>query len=738
MKSRTRSALRLVGLACLAGVVYSCSDSQSPFLRDTGGPTFAVVDGANNGGNPDVFFHPPLVTEPSGSTNYGDRPANPNLQVFARVCQLNATEAVPFPDPLQCVATLGDIAMAFSLTNQLYQANLKDGGFTLNNDVMYRIDVIVGTKSLAFRDIDPDENPSVSSCSGNVPYCQFNNGGSGSLPIKVRIESGALCPATLEDPTVPCASASLPVGGTVALEDGGEVISEVEVAQESPAPPSAMQSSSSGGIVTTVTLSPCHPATAISGLVDLPTFGECVDVVSDPPFTTLSGVVGVATLCQALETGLSAAQAMRVSILNLRADGFVYALPDAEGEDCVPSSPTQQGMGPRAFDQFIRVAKRSWETLQERVLALLMPQPAMACDVGCGGWDVESPVQAALPAKMGYDASNPTGYLGSGPGGRTVSAALNVTDAGGDAVAGVTLSASANGGSVSPATAQTGTSGNLTFSWTLPNVPGTYTLTVAGRGVADPTCGADCGPEGVYAPRHSDGPTADAIQLGVGELKFTAVVCEPGFGTPQAIDGTISNGEWGCALQRSDVRVNLSGGSSTFATLRWMNDETNFYLALEVPGTARENSLRIEWSNDANLSGGRALGDDVWEFSPSAGKFDKFVDTGCVGSGQSSCGFNDAVGGGGNQTTAAFNNTAGGKTVYEMKHPLNTGDVCTVTGNKACGSTIGYSIDLPAQIGQTKGFFLTLRLGSGAQGNTQWPGFLNYLPITIKAPPPAP
>jgi hypothetical protein len=123
---------------------------------------------------------------------------------------------------------------------------------------------------------------------------------------------------------------------------------------------------------------------------------------------------------------------------------------------------------------------------------------------------------------------------------------------------------------------------------------------------------------------------------------------------------------------------------------------------------------------------------------PASSTFDKFVDAGCVGSSQSSCGFNDAVGGGANQTAAAFNNTVGGKTVYEMKHPLKTGDVCTVGGNKACGSTTGYAIDLPADAGQTKGFFLTLRLGSGAQGNTQWPGFLNYLPITIKAPPPTP
>jgi hypothetical protein len=80
-------------------------------------------------------------------------------------------------------------------------------------------------------------------------------------------------------------------------------------------------------------------------------------------------------------------------------------------------------------------------------------------------------------------------------------------------------------------------------------------------------------------------------------------------------------------------------------------------------------------------------------------------------------------------TYAAFNNS-GGETVYEMSHPLTTSDMCTLIGRKGCSSK--FPIDLNASAGDTRGFFLTLRLGSGAQGNTQWPGFLDYLMITIK------
>jgi hypothetical protein len=140
---------------------------------------------------------------------------------------------------------------------------------------------------------------------------------------------------------------------------------------------------------------------------------------------------------------------------------------------------------------------------------------------------------------------------------------------------------------------------------------------------------------------------------------------------------------------------------------------------------------RIEWDDDG---AGREPGNDVWEFEPDGGPADKFVDDKCSTSSQSSCGNNDAdfltTPDVGMDTEAAFNNTVGGQTVYEMSHPLSTGQVCEIFGRKGCSSA--FPIDLQAAKGQTKGASFTLRLGSGAQGNTQWPGFLEYLMIEIK------
>jgi hypothetical protein len=56
-------------------------------------------------------------------------------------------------------------------------------------------------------------------------------------------------------------------------------------------------------------------------------------------------------------------------------------------------------------------------------------------------------------------------------------------------------------------------------------------------------------------------------------------------------------------------------------------------------------------------------------------------------------------------------------TVYELSHPLS--------GNP--GQDFTLSVDNP-----TVGFFLTLNNGNGAQGNTQFPGFRQYLEIDFQ------
>jgi len=185
------------------------------------------------------------------------------------------------------------------------------------------------------------------------------------------------------------------------------------------------------------------------------------------------------------------------------------------------------------------------------------------------------------------------------------------------------------------------------------------------------------------------------------------------------VDGTISAGEWDCAVAAGDTRsfiANISGGE-TDAEVLWQNDGTNLYLAVKVQQSslAKANSLRFDFDND-NGTDGVAAGDDAIAYDadsdPSVAFSDEHLTSRCVNRGQSGCGSLDKFG---NDGMGAMNND-GTWTVYELSHPLV--------------GTLGE--DFVRAVGDQLGFFLTLRSGNGAQGNTQWPGFRIFEPIIIR------
>jgi len=203
-----------------------------------------------------------------------------------------------------------------------------------------------------------------------------------------------------------------------------------------------------------------------------------------------------------------------------------------------------------------------------------------------------------------------------------------------------------------------------------------------------------------------------------GTVTFHATACRPGFGTA-TVDGVMAPGEWQCA-QHADFTANLSGGA-TPATLYWMNDQTNLYLAVRIQraSTDKVNTLRFNFDNNNSANTSRTglaeTGDDILVEDATAGFSDQFLTANCTTSTQTSCGATDASAGGTNDGAAAFGN-AGGFSVYELRHPLNSGDTAH---------------DFALSAGSKVGLFLTMQVGSGAQGNTQWPGFRRYLTITI-------
>jgi hypothetical protein len=233
-------------------------------------------------------------------------------------------------------------------------------------------------------------------------------------------------------------------------------------------------------------------------------------------------------------------------------------------------------------------------------------------------------------------------------------------------------------GSTIVGAAFTNAEGLVTADWTLGATPGPYTAKVTFDGV-------------------EQGFTAEAI-------------CFDGFGVAD-VDGTFDAAEWACA--RADTLVaNLSGGD-TEAHVYWMNSADSLYLAVRVLQSSfdRVNSLLVDFDNDGNPDTPIEADYDVIGYdADNETFFDRHITQSCLNRSQSGCGEDDVQRDGGGD---AANN--GEWTTYELSHPLNNGD----------------SKDIAVSAGQSLGFFLTLRVGKGAQGNTQWPGFRVFRYIDI-------
>jgi hypothetical protein len=200
--------------------------------------------------------------------------------------------------------------------------------------------------------------------------------------------------------------------------------------------------------------------------------------------------------------------------------------------------------------------------------------------------------------------------------------------------------------------------------------------------------------------------TATASVGGSQDATFTAnAFCRP------TIDGTKDEGEWACATMES-FDANISGGT-TGAEVWWMNDDQNLYLMVRVkqPSLDKVNNVRFDFDNDG--SGNVAAGDDAIDYDADKNAFsDEYLTAKCANSNQSGCGAEDKV----SQDGAAAVGNDGTWTVYELSHPL--------------AGTPGE--DFIRAAGDPLGFYLTLRVGNGAQGNTQWPGFRVFQKITIR------
>lgn len=562
-----RKILAVLTLVVIAVGTGSCGD-QDLMSPEVPGPQFAISDAAHEGENPDFFFLPPLVPDPVGHVNFDEGEFNSDVKPVVFICELEVivgnplatTECDPDAEALKIEFTMntgpGSETVRLNEADEHYIVNWHTDEFALDLDRFYRIHVRVGATPLGFADVDPLSNGRELRNVNTDEVIGLVDGR--TLPIKFRIENGALC-----DPpgTTPCASA------TFDLADGGSVVLE-ETGDRVDLPPQATLPE--GVTEVTVTMQLCDGID-----VDLPTFGNCLEITSDPALdeTTAAGSGNwdglfpraVISVCSLIDSSELPADPQRDLItLHRQNDDDVQALPHAhsfcEGE--AQSASLWQG-------GFRSLASRGLDLLRQGVARIGGPRPlhargrALRLDVGHAG---ESPFlskfQFALPAEMEIDET--TNGQTTGAGG-TVSPAptVIVKDRDGGPVAGATVrfEVDGSGGSLSPdagLTVISGADGRASIAdaeegagtWTLGGETGTYRLRAFGFGIAG---SGDDGPFMPELPSETE-TEQNPVTLETGEVIFTAAVCES---EPCAV-GTIDLTEGGSViLEATGDRVDI-------------------------------------------------------------------------------------------------------------------------------------------------------------------------------------
>ena len=722
---RTRLIVGLLGLSVLA----SCTDSKVGLEPVRQGSLNAISE-ARFGGNADFFFAEPLATAPqAGDLNFDVGGANAELVPYARICETDgASSAAGCLNDVTLAITGSAAGAPMTPTNngEFYIGSIRTALLDPARD--YRIEVwgmalsspsqratLDARWMFGYRDVRHSATPAT--CTGVEAFCLITFGP--TLPLKVRVEQFAFCPESRN-----CATQFVTPGQDAALK--------ATLPAGSGAPDAVLFIPAQDGTGFAISFEPCTSAedAAVSNSLDIPTFGPCLKTVTT--YTQQLQVPAIVSLCEELDAssfGLSHEQQQQLALHHLTSDlSLATALPEAF--NC--SEPTAGVVQPRGLERLALLAR-------SKLHALVSPKTLYAAPIDRGGGGMTSFVASffklALPAKFEY--VNAGGGSLTTLAGSTVTLSARVTDLFGAPVRNArvrwSVQSSPNpAGSVTSSTpVLTDAAGLAQATVQLSSTAGTTLVHASGRGIAANGAAECAAPSGStsscngprstfdpFIPMHSPefDPPAAELPIDIAEgtrLPFSIDTCPLGFGTA-TVDGSFSSAEWVCARSYS-FTANVSGGS-TAATLLVMNDGSRLYLAVRVKRSATDRVNRLQFNFDNDNDGTSETGDDVLSLDAVTGLTDAFLAAKCTNSSQSSCWSTDVSNGGSNNGNGAVAND-GEYTTYELSKPLNSGDV-------------GHDFALSA--GAHVGLFLTLQTGGGAAGNTQWPGFRQYLSVRIE------
>jgi|SRR5690349_2688684 CARDB len=442
---------------CLAlAIAFGCREQQSVTSPESPRISADILDGAHGRGNTSFFFLPPMVAQPSFSGVF-----NPNLGPVVQICTLTVTGGGTVCDP--SIAPINPGGVQVDPVGQKYQVNWNTGATNVSTTSTYRIQVFAANELLGFADVQPVINGSALKNLQTGDVIGLVDGR--TLPIKFRIENGALCFKSTD-----CGEGTVgPAGGTIVSQN---TLAGVQI----PA----------GALANTVTVLVSQSSTVPCLPVDLAQSGGCYNFVTSPPGQFLSNVT--VAICVDVEDFGTILAAHKPWFLLHRLDfvenqPVVTSLPNASAA-FLPCNATETTppprLGVRGISRLLELARVG----ARRIVDFLTPQRAYAFHLGVGGSTCcFSQIGWALPAIMSKNAGDgQTAGVGTAV---PTPPSVVLRDSGGTPIEGDTVrfTVGSGGGSVTGATQVTDQNGVATVgSWTLGSAAGTNTLIATSNG----------------------------------------------------------------------------------------------------------------------------------------------------------------------------------------------------------------------------------------------------------------
>lgn len=444
---------RITAFTCISLFALSACDRSAPTDAIRIETRSDVLDGTT-GGNPRFFFLPPVSAQPEFSGVF-----NANIAPTVEICRGTSQDALGHCTTLVDKFTRTDEhagqIVEVSLTDQHYVLNFKASDYPIVSDVPFRVVVLVGDVQLGYVDLLKHGNAYVNATTREVITRN------GTIPIKFRIETGALCGTSTE-----CFEGLVdPAGGTftITLADGTKPAGTEF--------PSGALNETVTLIIQRVTSGECLPT-------DVPQYQGCYRFTTEPHVDNfeLPATVGVCLLDPA---GLPFFndQQLRLWKWSEVAGDPIQELERVQIEYLNCPSLTQIGMRPGS--SMLLGAARAGAWLFKPFATLLGPRDAYAAAPYEGGklsnFSLISWVRPlAVEIKSGDDQTAAAGTtLASSPRVRVVNK-YGMTLMG---VAGWTVNFTPSGdGQAIPPSALTDAAGEATTHWKLSTIPGANTL----------------------------------------------------------------------------------------------------------------------------------------------------------------------------------------------------------------------------------------------------------------------